>query len=387
MGPFKVCGFDFKTVEEESAIIHLMKRLLDERSALLQFKETFLIIKCYPDVGYPKIASWNLEENSECCSWDGIKCNEDTGSVIKLDLRLSCLKGSINSSSTLFNLVHLQWFCLAYNDFSYSQIPYAVKNRSKLSYLDLSRCKFSGQIPSEMLELSRLESLDLSDFGGMLQLQQPGLRSLVDKLTKLKRLDLSWVNISSSIPNSLGNLSSLTDLSLIHCQLQGVIPSSLGNLFKLASLDISSNHFLGDLPISIGNLGNLQYLSVSSCQFSDQVQSSLSNLTHLKSLDLSDSKISGHNSDSLSWLPKLTKLTDLYLDNSNLVEKREDQSSESITFAFDWKIVLTGFVSGLIVGVILGNEYFTKIVEWFATNNLGWQLKTAIKRKTWGHIN
>ena len=70
-----------------------------------------------------------------------------------------------------------------------------------------------------------------------------------------------------------------------------------------------------------------------------------------------------------------------------LQRKEKIKARSPILFAFDWKIVLTGFVSGLIVGVILGNEYFTKIVEWFATNNLWWQLTTTIKRKTRGHRN
>ena len=72
-----------------------------------------------------------------------------------------------------------------------------------------------------MLELSQLEYLDLS-YNEDLQLRQPGgLRSLVDKLTNLKWLDLGGVNISSSVATSLGNLSSLTHLSLMDCQLQG----------------------------------------------------------------------------------------------------------------------------------------------------------------------
>ncbi|TXG48411.1 hypothetical protein EZV62_027705 [Acer yangbiense] len=195
------------------SLFHLTHPLChnNERSALLQFKQSFLI----QDID--QTPSWNLEENSECCSWENVICNEDTGYVI--ELYLTGLQGSINSSSTLFNLVHLQSLDLSYNDFSYSQIPSAIKNLSKLSYLDLSSSNFSGQIPSEMLELSRLESLDLS--GNNLQLQQPGLRSLVEKLTKLKELDLSGINISSPTLNSLANLSSLTELSLQDCQLQG----------------------------------------------------------------------------------------------------------------------------------------------------------------------
>ncbi|TXG48408.1 hypothetical protein EZV62_027702 [Acer yangbiense] len=65
----------------------------NERSALLQFKETFLIINStYCSSVHLKTASWNLEENSECCSWDGVYCNENTGYVIELYLWNSCVR-------------------------------------------------------------------------------------------------------------------------------------------------------------------------------------------------------------------------------------------------------------------------------------------------------
>ncbi|GLT54999.1 hypothetical protein SLA2020_281560 [Shorea laevis] len=78
----------------------------DERSALLQFKDSFIIDNSASGdpFAYPKVASWTLKgENSDCCSWDGVECNEDTGHVIGVDLSSSCLYGSINSSnSSLF---------------------------------------------------------------------------------------------------------------------------------------------------------------------------------------------------------------------------------------------------------------------------------------------
>ena len=119
--------------------------------------------------------------------------------MIRLNLTSSCLSGSINSTSTLFRLVHLQWLSFAGNNFNDSKIPSGIKNISKFSLLDLSD--------------SYLSNLSLN----WLQLQQPGLRSLVEKLTNLKMLNLQRVIISSSISNSLA----LTHLSLEDCQLLG----------------------------------------------------------------------------------------------------------------------------------------------------------------------
>lgn len=148
-----------------------------------------------------------------------------TGHVIKLDLSNSCLQGSINSSSGLFNLIHLEWLNLAGNDFRYPEIPPGIANLSRLSYLNLSDSFFTGQIPSEILVLSNLVSLDLSGNaypGGFLELGKTSLTNLVQKLTNLETLNLGQVLIfNTPIPHNLGNLSSLRFLSLQNCLVQG----------------------------------------------------------------------------------------------------------------------------------------------------------------------
>jgi len=56
----------------------------DDRSASLQFKDSFIIINKFASgdpFAYPKDASWIT---SDCCSWDGIECSKDTGHVIGL---------------------------------------------------------------------------------------------------------------------------------------------------------------------------------------------------------------------------------------------------------------------------------------------------------------
>ncbi|TXG55533.1 hypothetical protein EZV62_020789 [Acer yangbiense] len=364
-----------------------------ERSALLRFKESFSIKKSISvdPSAYCKTELWNLEEDSDCCSWDGVECNEDTGYVIKLDLGSSCLYGFIDSTNTLFNLVHLQWLSLADNHFNSSKIPSEIKNLSNLSHLNLSYSVFSGQIPSEILELSKLESLDLSGYN-RLELQQPGLESLVRKLTNLRVLDLGRVNISSSLSHVLTDLSSLNFLSLANCELKGTIPSSLGNLTNLVYLDLSSNYFGGTPALfsgtiwpSLDNLSNLAHLDMRGCNLSGRdPASSLSNLTQLTYLDLSQNNFSSPSS-LLSWISKNTKLTHLSLSYISNLSGQDPASSLSnlnqlyyldlynnnigggegseSSFAFGWKVVAIGYACGLIIGVVVGHIFCTKKYE------------------------
>ena len=192
---------------------------VDESSALLQFKNSFSIkgSESSDRLACPKIASWTLDgQNSDCCSWDGVICDEDTGHVIELDLSSSCLFGSINSNNSLFRLVHLQRLNLAYNNFNYSQIPSQVGNFSRLTYLNLTSSMLSGRIPFTLM-----------------------------------------------------NLTKLTFLGLASNKLQGLIPSSIFQLNNLEVLDVYDNHLSGTMELCMFlNLRNLGMLDLSNNELS-----------------------------------------------------------------------------------------------------------------------
>ena len=132
--------------------------------------------------------------------------------MISLDLSSSCLYGSINSSSSLFLLVNLQRLNLSDNDFNLPRIPVGIRQLSNLTYLDLSDSRFAGQIPAKILQLSKLVYLDLSL--NLLKLQDPGLQSLVEKFPNMEELYLTQVDLSSTVPDNMANLTSLTSLTL-----------------------------------------------------------------------------------------------------------------------------------------------------------------------------
>ncbi|XP_029153486.2 uncharacterized protein [Arachis hypogaea] len=314
-----------------------------ESNALLSFKKTFIISKSasYNPLSYPKTLSW--VPATDCCSWDGIECNELTGHVIGIDLGSSQLYGSMDANSTLFSLVHLQSLDLSDNHFNHSQIPVRIGELSQLRHLNLSHGNentFSGEVPPQVSQLSNLLSLDLRsytldplpyDLINNLQLKASTLTSLTQNTTRLEHVLLNFVTISSSLPHTLTNLTSLQMLSLFSCDLHGEFPVGIFHLPNLTVLDLGKNQnlrgmlpnffsssfviinlpgtsFYGTLPTSIENLTSLHWFSISSCSFYGVIPSSLGNLTQLALLNLINNGFEGEIPHSLFRLENLEHL-------------------------------------------------------------------------------
>ena len=137
----------------------------------------------------------------------------------------------------------------------------------------------------------------------------------IDLLIYLKELDLSGTFFSksklTSIPESIGNLTSLKSLTLRFSQISA-IPECIGNLTNLQRLNLSDTR-ISVLPESIGNLTNLQRLDLNDTRIS-VLPESIGNLTSLQSLDLSLTRISALP----ECIGNLTSLQKLYLVNTQL---------------------------------------------------------------------
>ncbi|KAL9297160.1 hypothetical protein ACSQ67_023056 [Phaseolus vulgaris] len=313
------------------------------------------------------MASWNA--TTDCCSWDGIECDEHTNHVISIDLSSSHIYGTMDANSTLFHLKHLQSLDLADNHFNYSQIPSRIGELSQLRYLNLSQTYFSGEIPQQVSHLSKLLSLDLCGAFdslvpvNLLSLKISTLRSLIQNSTNLEVFRVNYVTISSSVPHTFTNLTYLEQVSLYHFELYGEFPPGIFHLpnlrylnlgnnqnltgkfpdfhtsAQITTLELDSTSFYGTLPASIGNLNSLNWLSISYSNFSGSIPSSFRNLTQLTFLDIGGNKFKGDLSsfllnlnklrtlrvgfnefttETISWICKLSGMNDLRLEFVNI---------------------------------------------------------------------
>ncbi|GAB4859378.1 hypothetical protein Ancab_010841 [Ancistrocladus abbreviatus] len=284
----------------------------DEGLALLEFKNSLAVdsstvpsqfCEQFAKVSY---ATRSWKNNSDCCEWDGVACDPVSGHVIGLDLSCSQLKGTIDSNSSLFLLHRLESLNLAWNDLFPSRISPKFGEFSHLRNLNLSCSGFSGIVPLEIAQLSRLTSLDLAfmDFyidyvySGVSfhsnhrniysyyyslythlydqRLEMPSFKMIIDNLTQLRELNLHHVYINSVVPQSLVNLSSLTSLKLRDCNLQGKFPTDhILHLPHLRILNIASNSELHSNSFTFNGSNPLEVIKLSGCNFSGKLDDSL----------------------------------------------------------------------------------------------------------------
>ncbi|OMO57850.1 hypothetical protein COLO4_35038, partial [Corchorus olitorius] len=328
-------SFEANLPSSSSSPTHLCSQT--EATALIQFKTSFSIDSvassyCDDEIAgiksYAKTESW--KEGTDCCSWDGVSCDEKKGQVIGLDLSCSWLYGTFSSNSTLFHLQHLRELNLAFNYFNHSKMPSKFGGFPNLVYLNLSSSFFGGQVPLEVSHLSKLVSLDLSR-NFYEPIDKVTFERLVGNQTELRDLSLDGINMSSVTPNALMNLSSsLRSLSLEDCDLRGNFPDEVNAFPNLISLRLSSNLLNGTLPSWLFTApSSLRSIDLSYNQFSGQIKEFQSK--SLEFLSLENNKLQGPILSSISQQLNLVYLRLSYNNLSGVVEYEMFSKLQNLT--------------------------------------------------------
>ena len=121
----------------------------------------------------------------------------------------------------------------------------------RVTELNLRENNLTGDIPSGLGRLVRLERLDLQ--GNHLTGSIPGELS---NLTSLQRVDLDYNQLTGALQSWLGNLGNLEALDLNDNLLTGEIPAALGNLAKLELIQLRGNALTGCIPAALQNVGD-----------------------------------------------------------------------------------------------------------------------------------
>ncbi|KAM0013479.1 putative non-specific serine/threonine protein kinase [Helianthus debilis subsp. tardiflorus] len=281
-----------------------------ERTALLEFKNDLFD-------GANRLVSWN-RSNADCCIWYGITCNNLTGHVSEIRLRgpdaMADLKsqeasiqrfgGKVNPS--LQNLTSLEYLDLSCNDFGGNPIPTYIGYLRNLTYLNLTESRFSGEVPSQLGDLSKLRVLSIRQlYSGDQYVQRVKSLQWLSGLSFLRHLDIGGVQLDG-VFDWLQVPSTLVELHLAYCGLPPITPSlTMVNLTSLSVLDLSYNNFsTSSIPSWITSLHSLVSLNLANCNFNGPVPAGLMNMNSLTVLDLSNNQLTGiqemHNSSTQS---------------------------------------------------------------------------------------
>ncbi|KAG2623336.1 hypothetical protein PVAP13_3KG054300 [Panicum virgatum] len=247
---------------------------------------------------FPRLRSMNLSSN---------KLNGDiplsmAGSLAELVLSGNQFSGSIPQA--LFGYGNLTLLDLSQNDLS-GAVPDEFKSLPKLQTLLLSGNTLSGKIPVS-LNVTRL-----TRFAANRNLFSGSIPTWITKHVRM--LDLSYNNLSGSMPSDFLSHPGLQTVDLTSNMLEGSIPNSLSrNLFRLR---LGGNKLGGNIPNSICDGMSLAYLELDNNQLMGSIPSQLAKCKHLSLLSLASNQLQGPLPDGISNLEELVVLK---LQNNSL---------------------------------------------------------------------
>ncbi|KAK6941832.1 Leucine-rich repeat [Dillenia turbinata] len=250
--------------------------------------------------------SWWGSNNSDFCSWIGIRCSLDQSTVEMLDLSHRELRGNVTPVS---QLRALKWLDLS-NNFLHGSIPSAFGNLSELEFLDLSSNKFGGLIPMELGRLRNLRSLNMSD-----NLLTGKIPNELEALEMLQEFHISGNGLNGSIPSWVGNLTHLIAFTAYENVLEGKLPENLGSVSELQLLNLHSNYLEGSIPESIFALGKLEVLILTQNRLTGTIPNSIWKCTGLSNVRIGNNRFVGTIPKAIG---NVSSLRYFEADNNNL---------------------------------------------------------------------
>ncbi|KAM7258353.1 hypothetical protein ACFE04_014094 [Oxalis oulophora] len=259
--------------------------------------------------------NWSSSPTIDCCFWEGVECNNETGRVTHLLLPQRDLKGPISLS--LADLTYLSHLNLSYNRLSdqfpssllsnnnntgvevidisnnqlYGELPHSLFSQAEnLVTLNISNNRFTGNIPQFHCNVSfAIMNLDFSrnEFSGHIP-------SGLGDCSRIKKFRAGFNHLSGSFPEDIYSTLSLEIFSLPNNGITGkIIPNTFSQLTNLVVLDLSGNPLGGSIPRDIGKLSKLEYLMLYDTNLTGFFPSSLRNCSNLRKLDLGSNHLEG----------------------------------------------------------------------------------------------
>ncbi|KAH0854310.1 hypothetical protein HID58_078934 [Brassica napus] len=266
--------------------------LIRQAKVLVSLKQSF-------DSLDPSLDSWTIPNFNSLCSWTRVSCDSLNQSITRLDISNLNISGTL--SPDILKLTSLEFLNISNNAFEGELAPLDFSQMTQLTTLDAYDNNLNGSLPLSLTKLNQLDYLDLGGnyFNGEIPRSYGGF-------LRLTLLSLYGNDLTGRIPSELGNITTLQKLYLgYYNDFHGGIPSDLGRLINLVHLDLANCSLKGSIPGELGNLKNLEILYLQTNALTGSVPRELGNMTSLKTLDLSNNFLEGEIPLELAGLQKL----------------------------------------------------------------------------------
>ncbi|TXG53557.1 hypothetical protein EZV62_018813 [Acer yangbiense] len=210
-------------------------------------------------------------------------------SLQELRLKHNRLSSMVNVSGGGPSLMSLD---LSENMFE-GEIPPFISECKQLRFLNLSSNNFRGGIPKEIGNLTKLKTLSI--FLNKLEGEIPQELGNLVELERLLLLDN--VMLTGQIPSLLFNISTLWQINFTNNSLIGDLPHNMCSHHRKAAvlkgLQLSFNQITGTIPYNLWQCRELTVVSLSYNQFRGRIPSDIGNLTMVKKLALGGNNLIG----------------------------------------------------------------------------------------------
>ncbi|XP_019166647.1 PREDICTED: probable LRR receptor-like serine/threonine-protein kinase At3g47570 isoform X2 [Ipomoea nil] len=232
-----------------------------------------------------------------------------------LNMSHNNLYGSL--SKDLEHLHRLKVLDLSFNHLT-GEIPRQFGNVRNLKVISAQSNHFTGTISNSIFNISTLEHINFinNSLSGILP------SNICHQLPSLKTLDLEINGFSGPLPANLSECSKLRVLGFAMNKFNGSIPRELGKLEMLETLAIGGNRLTGKIPDEFGNLHNLKRLGMEDNQIIGSIPMTIFNMSSLQLLVLWNNRLMGSIPRVIG---NLSSLQMLFLQENNFTALCGDQ--------------------------------------------------------------
>ncbi|KAH9714606.1 protein kinase domain-containing protein [Citrus sinensis] len=270
-------------------------------SSTITDQDALLALKAHITHDPTNFLAKNWNTSTPVCNWTGVACEVHSQRVTVLNISSLNLTGTIPSQ--LGNLSSLQSLNLSFNRL-FGSIPSAIFTTYTLKYVCLRGNQLSGTFPSFISNKSSLQHLDLSSNALSGEIRA----NICSNLPFLEYLAFFKNMLHGGIPSTLSNCTYLRTLDFSYNDFSEAIPKDIGNLTNLKELYLGRNRLQGEIPREFGNLPELELMSLAANNLQGGIPHELGNLAKLEILELFENNLTGKIPLKIGNLRNLEKL-------------------------------------------------------------------------------